>query len=48
MVLWGVRRVYRLVVGLEGERGGKIYEMWRRTNSKTHGMSDIEVVHIGE
>ena len=34
--------------GAEGGKGGKIYEMWRRHKLKTHGKSEIEVVHVGE
>ena len=48
MVLWGVRGVYKLIVGLKEGKGGKIYEMWRRHRLKTHGKSEIEVIHVGE
>jgi len=47
MVLWGVRGVYKLIVGLKGEnvvRSTKCGD----ARLKTHGKSEIEVVHVGE
>ena len=33
-MLWGVRGVYKLIVGLKEKEGGQIYEMWRRHKLK--------------
>jgi hypothetical protein len=47
MVLWGVRGVYKLIVGLKGEKVVRSTKCGDATNSKTHGKSETEVFHVG-
>jgi hypothetical protein len=47
MVLWGVCGVYKLIVGLNGEKVVRSTKCGDATNSKTHGKSETEVFHVG-